>query len=38
MVTHDSSVARRAQRVGVMTNGRLSIRQDARRNGPGAGF
>jgi putative ABC transport system ATP-binding protein len=27
MVTHDSSVARRAQRVGVMTKGRLSIQQ-----------
>jgi putative ABC transport system ATP-binding protein len=31
MVTHDSAVARRAQRVGVMTKGRLSIRQDTRR-------
>jgi putative ABC transport system ATP-binding protein len=31
LVTHDSSVARRAQRVGVMSNGRLSIRQDTRR-------
>jgi putative ABC transport system ATP-binding protein len=30
LVTHDSSVARRAQRVGVMSNGRLSIRQDTR--------
>jgi putative ABC transport system ATP-binding protein len=30
LVTHDSSVARRAQRVGVMKNGRLSIRQDTR--------
>jgi putative ABC transport system ATP-binding protein len=28
LVTHDSSVARRAQRVGVMENGKLSIRQD----------
>jgi putative ABC transport system ATP-binding protein len=31
LVTHDSSVARRAQRVGVMSKGRLSIRQDTRR-------
>jgi putative ABC transport system ATP-binding protein len=31
LVTHDSSVARRAERVGVMSNGRLSIRQDTRR-------
>jgi putative ABC transport system ATP-binding protein len=30
MVTHDSAVARRAQRVGVMKKGRLSIRQDTR--------
>jgi putative ABC transport system ATP-binding protein len=30
LVTHDSSVARRAQRVGIMRNGRLSIRQDTR--------
>jgi putative ABC transport system ATP-binding protein len=30
LVTHDSSVARRAQRVGIMQNGRLSIRQDTR--------
>jgi putative ABC transport system ATP-binding protein len=27
LVTHDTSLARRAQRVGVMSNGRLSIRQ-----------
>ena len=27
LVTHDSSVARRAQRIGVMKNGRLSFRQ-----------
>jgi putative ABC transport system ATP-binding protein len=32
LVTHDSSVARRAQRVAIMTKGRLSIRQDTRRN------
>jgi putative ABC transport system ATP-binding protein len=31
LVTHDSSVARRAQRVGVMSKGRFSIRQDTRR-------
>ncbi len=30
LVTHDSTVARRAQRVAVMKNGRLSIRQDTR--------
>jgi putative ABC transport system ATP-binding protein len=31
MVTHDSMIARRAQRIGVMNKGRLSIRQDTRR-------
>jgi putative ABC transport system ATP-binding protein len=31
LVTHDSSVARRAQRIAVMQNGKLSIRQDTRR-------
>jgi len=31
LVTHDSSIARRAQRVGVMRSGKLSIRQDIRR-------
>jgi putative ABC transport system ATP-binding protein len=30
LITHDSSIASRAERVGVMSNGRLSIRQDAR--------
>jgi putative ABC transport system ATP-binding protein len=30
LVTHDGSVARRAQRVGVMKKGRLSIKRDAR--------
>jgi len=30
LVTHDSSLARRAQRVGVMSKGRLTIRPDAR--------
>jgi len=29
LVTHDTSLARRAQRVGVMANGRLTIRQDS---------
>jgi putative ABC transport system ATP-binding protein len=32
LVTHDSSLARRAQRVGVMSKGRLTIRQDTRRS------
>jgi len=31
LVTHDSSIARRAQRVALMQNGKLSIRQDTRR-------
>jgi putative ABC transport system ATP-binding protein len=31
VVTHDSAVARRAQRIGVMAKGRFSIRQDTRR-------
>jgi putative ABC transport system ATP-binding protein len=31
LITHDSSVARRAQRVGVMKNGNLSILRDSRR-------
>jgi putative ABC transport system ATP-binding protein len=30
LVTHDSAVARRAQRIGLMRNGRLTIRQDTR--------
>jgi putative ABC transport system ATP-binding protein len=30
LVTHDSSVARRAQRIGIMQNGKLSIKQDTR--------
>jgi len=34
LVTHDSSVARRAQRVGIMQNGKISIRQDTRRPTP----
>jgi ABC-type lipoprotein export system ATPase subunit len=29
-VTHDSTVARRAQRIGVMRNGRLTFKQRAR--------
>jgi len=36
LVTHDSSVARRAQRVAVMKNGKLSIRQDTRPSVPAA--
>ncbi len=36
LVTHDSSLARRAQRVGVMSKGRLTISQDTRR-APGPG-
>ncbi len=31
LVTHDSAVARRAQRVAIMNKGRLSIRRDTRR-------
>jgi putative ABC transport system ATP-binding protein len=31
LVTHDSPVARRAQRIGVMKNGRLTFKQPARR-------
>jgi len=30
VVTHDSSVARRAQRIGIMRKGRLTIKQDTR--------
>ena len=30
LVTHDTAIARRAQRVGVMSKGRLTIRQDTR--------
>jgi ABC-type glutathione transport system ATPase component len=30
LVTHDSTVARRAQRIGVMKNGRLTFKQPAR--------
>ena len=30
LVTHDSAVARRAQRIGLMRAGHLSIRQDTR--------
>ena len=35
LVTHDSTVARRAQRVAVMTRGRLSIRRDTRHTATG---
>ena len=34
VVTHDSTVARRAQRLGVMRNGKISIRQDTRKAAP----
>ena len=34
LVTHDSAIARRAQRIGVMQNGRLAIRQDTRHATP----
>ncbi len=36
LVTHDSSVARRAQRVGIMKNGKISIKQDTRTAKQGA--
>jgi len=36
VVTHDSTVARRAQRLGIMQNGKLSIKQDTRRQAAGA--
>jgi predicted ABC-type transport system involved in lysophospholipase L1 biosynthesis ATPase subunit len=31
LVTHDSTIARRAQRLGIMKNGKLSINQGTRR-------
>ena len=37
LVTHDSAIARRAERLAVMRNGRLSIKQDARKRGVPAG-
>jgi putative ABC transport system ATP-binding protein len=33
LVTHDTAIARRAQRIGVMTDGRLTIRQDSPADG-----
>jgi putative ABC transport system ATP-binding protein len=36
LVTHDSTVARRAQRLGIMKNGKLSIKQDTRSQAAGA--
>jgi len=36
LVTHDTTIACRAQRVAMMTDGHLTIRQDARHT-PGAG-
>jgi putative ABC transport system ATP-binding protein len=37
VVTHDSVVARRAQRIGVMRNGRLTFKQSAGRRSASAG-
>ncbi len=39
LITHDSAIARRAERVGVMRGGQLSIKQDTRHpaGAPGAG-
>jgi putative ABC transport system ATP-binding protein len=34
LITHDSAIARRAERVGVMRGGKLSIKQDTRRQAP----
>jgi putative ABC transport system ATP-binding protein len=34
LVTHDSTIARRAQRLGIMTNGTLAIKQDTRNAPP----
>jgi ABC-type nitrate/sulfonate/bicarbonate transport system ATPase subunit len=34
LVTHDSAVARRAQRIGITQHGKLSIRQDTRARRP----
>jgi putative ABC transport system ATP-binding protein len=31
LVTHDSQIARRAQRIGLMKNGKISIKQDSRK-------
>ena len=36
LVTHDSSIARRAQRIGIMKNGRLSFRQPRPSRAPAA--
>jgi putative ABC transport system ATP-binding protein len=36
LVTHDSTIARRAQRLGIMRNGKLAIKQDTRAR-PGGG-
>ncbi|MGB6457369.1 MAG: ABC transporter ATP-binding protein [Streptosporangiaceae bacterium] len=35
LVTHDSAIARRAQRLGIMRNGKLSIKQDSRARAAG---
>ena len=37
VVTHDSTIARRAQRIGVMKNGRLDFKQPARAQAAGTG-
>ncbi|MGD0374569.1 MAG: ABC transporter ATP-binding protein [Streptosporangiaceae bacterium] len=36
LITHDSSIARRAERVGVMKGGKLTIKQDTRRRAAGS--
>jgi len=38
LVTHDSAIARRAQHIGIMKNGRLSIKHAPRPDAPAAGF
>jgi putative ABC transport system ATP-binding protein len=35
LVTHDSAIARRAQRLGVMRQGKLAFKQDTRGQAPG---
>jgi ABC-type lipoprotein export system ATPase subunit len=37
IVTHDTSVARRARQIGLMRNGRLEIRTPTRASGAGGG-
>jgi len=38
LVTHDSAIARRAQRIGILKNGKLSISQDTRSQPAAAGW